>query len=159
MVSGLLELILIAAFLLRARMCAAAAAKGFSSSVFRCRFRVLHLVWSAARTSQDIASTLTAFICLSCRHPCISDGGGQWLSYPMYVRSPQTMFCGCDHPPQVTDASHVVVVEWSLLPGTCSPCHSDTQRCAGNAGIANNYICLHPKLRVCRYLSRETSNN
>ena len=36
--------------------------EGFLLSVFRCWFRVLHIVWSAAMPSQDTASKLTAFM-------------------------------------------------------------------------------------------------
>ena len=59
----------------------------------------------------------------------------------------------------MTDASQLVVVEGSLLAGVCSLCHSATQQRAGNAGIVNSNICLHPQRRACQHPSRETSDN
>ena len=57
-----------------------------------------------------------------------------------------------------TDASHVEVVKYSLLPGICGLGLDVIQRCAGNADIADCYICcLQRQRRDCPASSRNMS--
>ena len=94
-VSGRMELL---PSFLRARLSAAAAAISFSSPVSRCCFRaLLHSVRSAARPSQDIVSTSTAFVSLMQTY-CIAGEGGLWFFCPKPAHR-RGCILECDHPP------------------------------------------------------------